>query len=186
MSIAVKTPFFKLLTDIAMTANEANTMEQAIGLAVDKICALMHWSTGYLYLCPPGSSQELVFTPIYRQGNDRRFREFAEASSKMHFTKGVGLPGKVLALRQPVWMENLSDSPDFRRSALANAAGFKTGLAVPLLIGTEIIGVLEFFYSEAARPDKLVLEYMVHIGTHLSHFIERKQAEDALKQSEQR
>jgi len=186
MSVAVKTPFFKLLTDIAMTANEANTMEQAIGLAVDKICALMHWSTGYLYLCPPGSSKELVFTPIYRQRNEGRFREFEEASSKMRFPKGEGLPGKVLALRQPFWIENLSESPDFQRSALANAAGFKTGFAFPLLVGTEIVGALEFFSVDINRPDKFVFELMVHIGTQLSHLIERKHVEDALKKSEQR
>jgi PAS domain S-box-containing protein len=184
MSVADRTAFFRLLTDVAIVANEANTIAHGIGLAVDKICASMHWSTGYLYLCPPGSSQELVFSPIHR--HEERFRALEEASSKMRVSSGVGLPGQVLALRQPIWIKDLSESWDSQRSALANAAGFKTGLAFPLLIGTGIVGVLEFFSHETTKPDKLVLELMAHLGTQLSHLIERKHAEDTLKQSEQR
>ncbi|MEE9234305.1 MAG: response regulator, partial [Candidatus Acidoferrales bacterium] len=48
----------------------------------------------------------------------------------------------------------------------------------PVLVGKEVVAVLEFFSREALEPDKALLEVMAHVGTQLGRVIERKRQEE--------
>jgi len=50
----------------------------------------------------------------------------------------------------------------------------------PILLGGEVLGVMEFFSHEIRQPDRDLLNMMVTIGSQIGQFIERKRAEDAL------
>ncbi len=186
MSDTNKLLLFQLLTDIAIGINNANTLEQGAGSTIDKICAFMGWPVGQLYLCPRDSSEELIFMPLPKRSADERFQAFENESYNLRFSKGAGLPGKVWALQERFWIEDLAESPDFRRADLARAVGFKMGLAFPLCVDTSIVGVVEFFAFEINKPEGVVLDLMAQVGTQLGRLIERKHNEDALRQSEER
>ena len=46
----------------------------------------------------------------------------------MTFDKGVGLPGRALSTRRPVWVKDLKAEPDLPRSPFAREVGFGAGL----------------------------------------------------------
>jgi PAS domain-containing protein len=61
-----------------------------------------------------------------------------------------------------------------------------TGIGFPIKLGDEVVGVMECFSHETEEPDKDFLEMAGNIGSQLGQFMERKRAEDALRESERR
>jgi C4-dicarboxylate-specific signal transduction histidine kinase len=57
-------------------------------------------------------------------------------------------------------------------------------LAFPILLGGEALGVIEFFSREIRQPDQELLNVLATIGSQIGQFIERKRAEEALRQLE--
>ena len=54
----------------------------------------------------------------------------------------------------------------------------------PILLGGEVLGVMEFFSYEIRQPDQDLLDMMATIGSQIGQFIERKRAEDALHRAQ--
>src|SRR5262249_28993759 len=54
----------------------------------------------------------------------------------------------------------------------------------PILCGGAVLGVMEFFSHEFREPDLDLLQMFGAIGSQVGQFIERRRAEDALKDSE--
>ncbi len=99
------------------------------------------------------------------------------------FNAGEGLPGRVIASGKPAWIIDVTKDSNFPRANLAKNIGVKAGFAFPILIGDEIVGVMEFFSSEAVEPDGKLLEIMAQVGTQLSRVLERKRAKEKIMRS---
>src|SRR4029077_388640 len=54
----------------------------------------------------------------------------------------------------------------------------------PILLGGDVLGVMEFFSREIRQPDRDLLNMMATLGSQIGQFIERKQAEDALRHAQ--
>ena len=120
---------------------------------------------------------EVCSDPSFRmpeQGAESRGRRCA---------RGVGLAGSVWAAAKPLWMQ---DVPDENRSSQMRAAsreGCQGVLAVPVLLGGEVFGVMEFFSRGIRPPDDDLLEMTTAIGRQIGQFIEKRSAEEALSLS---
>jgi serine phosphatase RsbU (regulator of sigma subunit) len=96
----------------------------------------------------------------------------------------MGLPGRVWATGLPEWIPDVVDDPNFTRAAVAAEGGLHGGFAVPIRRGPDVLGVLEFFASEIIRePDTDLLEMMAAVGAQVGQFIDRTEAEHALRSS---
>ena len=65
-------------------------------------------------------------------------------------------------------------------------AGFRSAFAVPLQLGGNILGVIEFSSRERRSQDDELLQMATALGTQLGQFLERKHAEEALREGEER
>lgn len=54
------------------------------------------------------------------------------------------------------------------------------------MLAREVVAVLEFFSPEAMEPDGSLLEVMSQIGTQLGRVVERRRAEEAVRDNEER
>jgi transcriptional regulator with GAF, ATPase, and Fis domain len=169
------------LQRIAVAANEASSVEEAMQIAVDEVCTHTGWPVGHVYLTD--SAAELVPTTTWHLESEQRYQVFKQVTEATRLTPGIGLPGRVLARGTPAWIMDVTEDPNFPRARQARDIGVRAGFAFPVLIGTEVAAVLEFFSSEALEPDEPLLEVMAHIGTQLGRVIERKRAEETLKES---
>ena len=70
---------------------------------------------------------------------------------------------------------------NFPRASIAALEGLDAAFGVPILLGAQALGVLEFFSDQIQQPDQRLLEMMSAIGSQIGQFIERKEAEDALR-----
>ena len=120
--------------------------------------------------------------------------EFIENSRQTSLVPGVGLAGRIWALAQQIdqlipsgyWSTDVVKDTNCLRSEQASLAGLHGAFGVPIQSDGEVLGVITFFSREQQPRDEFLLHIMVGIGSQLGQFIKRKQAEVALRESEER
>ena len=95
----------------------------------------------------------------------------------------MGLPGRVLLSRKPEWIKDVTKDANFPRAQLAENIGVKAGFGFPLLIGKQVVGVMEFFSTIAAEPDRDMMKVMAEVGIQLGRTVERHWAEADIQSS---
>jgi PAS domain S-box-containing protein len=175
----------KLLQSIAVVANGAESVSEALQFAVDCVCDHTGWPIGHVYIREEASG-DFVSARIWSTETSEQFSAFREASEATRFGAATGLPGWVAVTGKPAWLKDVARQPGFGPAELAAAAGLRAGFAFPVLAGREVTAVLEFFSTAVEEPDEGLLEVMAHVGTQLGRVIERKRAEEHLRRSEDR
>ena len=95
------------------------------------------------------------------------------------------LPGEWVRLagerREPAWTAQACDATDAAGLCLPPAAGPLPGaLAVPVVLGGTVAGVLELRRGNARAPDGGLVALARTVGTQLGQFLQRRHAEQAL------
>lgn len=172
-----------LLSAITVAANEAKTIDSAMYLAIREICHYTQWPVGHGFYVPEGRNAkqgQLVSAEFWHCDEPERFAEFRQATADIEFTWGVCLPGRVWSTGGPVRIDDVARDENFLRAAPARRARLSAGFAFPVLIGTEVVAVLEFFAAETVSSDNTLLLSMGQIGAQLGRIFERKRAQDQL------
>ncbi|MFQ5776259.1 MAG: PAS domain S-box protein, partial [Kiloniellaceae bacterium] len=175
-----KTGFVELSKVVAAAANEATTVEQALQVSLDEICRHTGWPVGHFYLLAEDGSEDLEPTNIWHIDDPDRFEAFRSVTMSTRFAPGVGVPGRVLERRAPVWVADNTKDGAFPCVRLADRVGVRAAFAFPLTIGPLVVGVLEFFSDRPCEPDQMTLDVMTHVGTQLGRVIERARAQRRL------
>lgn len=179
-----------LLGIVSIATNQASTIEEASQDCIDAICRFTGWPVGHLYLtshAPTGPADEILYpTSVWHINRPKRFADFKEVTEITRFPSGRGLPGRVYAARKSQWLIDILANPSFPRAAIAKETGIRTALGFPILTGSAVAGVLEFFSLQVIEPDKNMLDVMSNIGAQLGRVIERERSREALRASEQK
>jgi PAS domain S-box-containing protein len=162
----------ELLRDVASIANQASTIAEAMQFTVDRVCEFTAWPLGHAWTITDGPDH-LVSGSIWSRTQDPRFEAFRAFSEDVKFLKKLPFTAEIIAKAQPIWVRDVATHPNFARRSLAEQAGLKTGLAVPVLSGSEVIAVLEFFSLETLDQDDALLEVMSLLGTQLGQVVDR-------------
>jgi diguanylate cyclase (GGDEF)-like protein len=165
-----------LLGVVVTAANEATSVEQAIATALKAVCGHCAWPLGHAWL--RAADGELDPTGLWA-GADERLNSFREATEDLRLAPGVGLPGQVLAERRAVWLVDFA-KVSLPRADVAAAVGLHTAIGFPILVGSDVVGVLEFFTERVLQPDAELIELMAQVGTELGRVVERQQAAERL------
>lgn len=173
-----KTAVVQLMQDIAVAANQAHSIDEAFQGALARICAYTGWPIGHAYVRAADGSDRLDSTAIWHLDDPDRLRRFVEATEAMPMPRGVGLPGRVLSSRRPAWIVDVTADANFPRAEAARACGLGGAFAFPVLVGTEIVAVLEFFIRGKSQPDEAILDIVWHVGTQLGRVVERARVEE--------
>jgi PAS domain S-box-containing protein len=178
-----KSDYVALLQDVAVAANEAATTSQALQTCVEKVCETSGWEVGHVYAADGAPPHVLNPTAIWCVSDPSAFAQFVEATAALSFEPGQGLPGRVFANQRPEWVVDLQADERFTRSRVAMETGIRSAFAFPVLVGTEVAAVLEFFATTETEPEAELRDLVVNIGTQLGRVVERVRAEQALRES---
>jgi signal transduction histidine kinase/HPt (histidine-containing phosphotransfer) domain-containing protein len=141
---------------------------------LDLVCGHTGWKVSHAYW---REGDELVPSSIWHGGSSA----FRAATERTSISGGVGLPGRVLATGEPIWIPDVLRDPDFLRAGAAPDLG--AGLAFPVLAGDQVVAVLEFFSSRPAQRDDHLLALLADVGTQLGRVVDRVGSAAALRQA---
>ncbi len=155
--------------------SEAPSLNEAAPKLLRAICESLNWDLGQLWIVDH-QADKLVWLASWHPPAVNA-DEFEEASRSRLFSSGAGLPGRVWAGAAPLWISEISEDETFQRGAFAAKAKLFSAFAVPLMLGDEVSGVMEFFTREHLPIDPSLLEVIAAIGKQVGQFVERKHAE---------
>ena len=173
-----------VLRRVSAAANSSSDIADAVQVALDAVCAHTGWPVGHAFLAADDASGDMVASGLWHVDDSDRYRRFCDATNTTRLAPGTGLIGSVAAVGQPMWLPDLSTEPSFERWNPHN--GLRCAFASPVMVGDEVVGVLEFLASEPQPPDPTLLAVMAEIGVQLGRVAERSRAARALRSSEDR
>jgi PAS domain S-box-containing protein len=163
---------------------ESDSLAEASPGLLRTICEAMDWDWGALWSADQEAGR-LRCDSIWH-ASTISVSEFDAASQKSACAPGEGRAGQVWKTRQSLWIADVAKDPGFRRGAAAARCGLHTGIACPILLGGEALGIVEFFSRRIREPDEQELATLSAIGSQIGQFIRRKGAEQAVQASEKR
>ncbi len=159
----------------------ANTNEiiPTLTIVLSILCKNLSWDLGE-YWSLDTSSNLLHLNTVWHIPNDKFF-EFIDGSSKVNFNIGEGLPGRVWKYDSTLWINHLTRDLNFTRIDLATEAGFKRAFGFLVGNGLEKLGVICLFCNHRKQIDSDFLNLVRTIGTQLSQYLKRQEAEAQLQ-----
>jgi two-component system, sensor histidine kinase and response regulator len=158
---------------------ESPTLAAAAPLTLQAICESLGWSVGVIWRVDR-KDNVLRCVETWHTAS-AHVEQFDRDTRARTFAPGEGLPGRVWQQVQPIWIEDVTCDTNFPRASIAAQEGVHASFSFPVVLGSEVRGVLEFFSHQIQRPDQKLLEMMSAIGSQIGQYIERKRAEDALR-----
>jgi PAS domain S-box-containing protein len=162
---------------------ESSTLRQAAPRILQAICESVGWEVGALWYVD-SSAGVLRCVNVCRP--DDSFAELETLTRQTTYAPGIGLPGTVWRKREAVWVDDLSQEAGLPRGPAAVRSGLRGVLAVPILFGKEVTGVMEFSSRQIRKPDDDMLAMLHTLGSQIGQFCERKRAEEELRKSRER
>jgi two-component system, sensor histidine kinase and response regulator len=163
---------------VARALVEACTFAEAVPKILEAICKALDWEHAALWDIDR-QNDVLRCAEIYTAPTIE-FPAFDAISRSACFTRGAGLPGRVWAGREPVWIPDVTHDANFPRAHVAAREGLHAAFGFPILLRGDVLSVMEFFSREIRPPDADLLSMLTSIGSQIGMFVERRRAEDEL------
>src|SRR6201987_1618727 len=158
---------------------EAASLHEAAPQILKSICETLEWAVGTVWkLDKKEGILRCVETWHIPTAN---VSEFSALTRSRTFDRGIGLPGRVWQEVDALWIEDVTRDPNFPRAPIASKEGLYSAFGFPILLADEVLGVLEFFSHQIRQPDTKLLKLLSAIGSQIGQFIERTEAEAALR-----
>jgi len=165
----------KLQNEIGRVLAEATDEIAAIDRILESVCRALDWDVGQLWRFADDGAT-LRPARLWRKPG-LGAEAFELASRECAFGRGSGLPGRVWASKDLLWVPDVLADPDFGRGPAAAEAGLHGALAFPLVVAGQVAGVVEFLSRELRLPEPPLATTLRAIGSQLGLFLERMQAE---------
>jgi len=156
----------------------ATTLQEATPKILQAVCECLVWDVGALWSLDREAGVLRCVEVWHKESVEDS--QFEAASRESTFMPGIGLPGRVWFSREPVYIPDVVRDSNFLRAPITARDVLHTAFGFPILLGGEVLGVIEFFSHEIRQPDQELLNMMATLGSQIGQFIERKRAEDAL------
>lgn len=177
-----------LLHDVAAMANLTDSAEQAILYCLRRVCQTSQWVFGHVYLPALDARDTLLPTYAEEDGVHDDFTRWRQWRRETPLRIGEGLPGRVFASGQAEVITGIHGSDAAEVASLCGIhpnsdeyvdffVRVKSAAASPILVGSQVVGVLVFFSDRLIEQEKTpMLDAMSDIGVHLGRVVERERA----------
>jgi PAS domain S-box-containing protein len=157
---------------------DSATFGDAAPKILEAICEALEWEFGALWRIDREADQLRCVTTW--RAPTLPFPEFDRASRELTFGRGVGLPGRVWATGQPVWITDVVHDANFPRAGIAARDGLHGAFGFPILLRDDVQSVMEFFSREIRAPDEDLLSMLTSVGNQIGLFVDRRRAQEEL------
>ena len=174
----------EFLVATANMANQSGSLPEILGAALTHLCRYIGWTAAHAYILsgPPGR-QRLLPSNVWHAEPGSAMALLRAATVHSVLEHGQGALGCAWSTGAPVWVCDLAEPNLFVRSEAALASGLRAGFTIPLLIGDDVVAVMEFFALVPTAEDPVLLQAISRAATQISRVIERDRAQDRLHDS---
>ena len=142
------------------------------------VCESLGWQVGVLWAVD--HQGEALRCVDFWHNASMTLDGFETVSRKLTFSRDVGLPGRIWTSGKPAWIPDVTRDPNFPRAVFAAKARLRGAFGFPILLGDEVVGVMEFFSEQIRQPDRDLNDMITSVGFQIGQFHERKRAEEKL------
>jgi PAS domain S-box-containing protein len=167
---------------VSQVLAESDTLQEVTPKILHAVCEYLTWDLGQLWRTDRATGVLRCVEAWHKESIEAT--QFVASSRDRTLLPGIGLPGRVWSSLEPAYIPDVVEDPNFPRSSIAILAGLHAAFAFPIVLGSEVLGVMEFFSREIRQPDQDLLNMMATVGSQIGQFIERKRAEEELRASE--
>jgi len=161
---------------------EGTQLPQTARNFLEIICRALGWNIGGLWAVDR-SAKVLRCVELWHAPS-ADFRPFAAASRAKTFVVGAGLPGRIWATAQPVWIPEVAQDATFCRQVPAAQLALRGAMGFPIKLRGEVLGVVDFFSTASHEPSAEVMALFAALGAQLGQFIERQQLAEQFRQAQ--
>ena len=174
----------RLASQYAVTRvlSEAATLEEAVPKIIQAIGESLEWDLGVFWRVDKATTV-LRCVDQWRVPSVQA-EPFTSDTWQRVFTRGQDLPGRIWASGKSAWVTDVTVDGNFPRGTQARQAGFHGAFGLPILVGNEIEGVIEFFSRQVRQPDDELLRMVEDIGLKVGQFGDRARTEGVLQETE--
>jgi len=159
---------------------ESTTLGEATRRILQALGEALGWEHAAVWYVD-GTANLLRCIETWSTAATPQFAEFDALSRQTTFAPGIGLPGRVWSSGQPAWLPDVVHDSNFPRIEVAARVGLHASFGFPIVLGSETLGVMEFFSRETRQPDEDLLKMLASIGSQIGQVMERMKNEEALK-----
>jgi PAS domain S-box-containing protein len=167
---------------VTSATGKARDLSEALSHCLEEVCRSESWHFGQAWFRDTQSETLLCAEQWY--STEARLEPFRELSLETRFPPGVGLPGLIWQTNHAQWIADFR-ARGYPRSAKAAELGIVTAAGFPIHFGGKIAAVMEFFSLSARPANPYLMRALERLGATLSGILERKRAEDVVRQAEE-
>ncbi|MFN6564622.1 MAG: GAF domain-containing protein [Nostoc sp. ChiSLP01] len=157
----------------------STTINEAMPQILQGICESLGWDLGEIWILDQ-QANVLRFFGVWHKPS-LELQDFVAWKQQTTFAPGVGLPGRVWASSEAVWIADIVKDLNFPNFKIAAQLGLHAAFGFPLRTDSKILGVITCFNRQIQQPDEDLAKTMNFIGEQVGQFIQRKQAEEELQ-----
>jgi len=169
---------------ITRILTKATTLEAGVTRTLQVLCGMQGWAMGEFWQVDE-QSDELRWASTWHR-RQPQLQEFTQQTQQMTFTRGQGLPGYVWQSGVPYCSCDMTQENRCPRASSAAIAELHGALGFPIIHDGTVLGIIFFFSHQVSPPDQDLLHMLTAVSSQIGQFIQRKQAQLALQESEQR
>ena len=168
---------------VTRVLTEAETLSAASPRLLEAICESLGWQLGSVWTVDLPENR-LHCVDVWHSPS-LEASSFERVTRETSFSSGVGMPGRVWASGKPAWIPDVAADSNFPRAPYALQDGLHASCGFPIEGSREILGVIEFFRTEPSLPDPELMDALVDLGRRIGQFVERRTAEESLREREE-
>ncbi|MEG4578194.1 PAS domain S-box protein [Microcoleus sp. MON1_C5] len=176
----------KLLLAATQAISQSADFHSALPDILRLLCNAIGWNFAEAWI-PTANGTFLEHSETW-YASDGDLDTFGRESRKIRFAAGVAVPGRIWSTRNVEWIEDISLAKNhlFTRSQMAASVGLKACFGVPIHASSKVLAVLVFCKRDRSIMEPRIVELVKAVATQLGDHIQRKQAEEELRKSEER
>jgi PAS domain S-box-containing protein len=166
-----------LQREVALVISEAESIESVALNLLEAIGVTLGWRLGALWLVD--AEAEVLRNIAFWRAPGVEAPTFERATRELSVRRGELLPGQIWQTGKPEWISDLTAINRFPRAEEASEAGLRSVFELPILVGTNTLGVLELFSRYIRPSDEALIDIAVAVASQIGQFMERKRSERA-------
>jgi len=171
----------RLDSAVARALAETSALGNAGARVLEGVGEALEWDAAALWEVDEAGTLRCTAT---WQAPDGRLARFDEFVGNLELESGIGLPGRVLASGEPVWIDDVRQDTGLPEAQAAAGIGVRSVAAFPIMGERGARAVVVLFSRRRKPADSGLMKGMATAGRYIGQHLYRRRIEEAVRRAE--